>query len=151
VRRLCVDCREAIAPDLATLKQLGNSFRLSDNGGIKQLHELEELALQDGIGKASKETSELSTTASTVSRLWKAHEDGCEHCNHSGYKGRIGIYEVLTNSPEVQKLIVGNSTSEEIEKAAIDNHMISMQLDGLVKALRGETTIEEVLRVTTQG
>jgi type IV pilus assembly protein PilB len=151
VRRLCVDCRESVTPDMATLKQLGNSFNISDNGGIKKIHELESAALEDGIGKATKATAELSTNGTTITRLWKAHDEGCPNCNHSGYKGRIGIYEVLNNAPDLQKLIVGNSTSEEIEKAAIADHMITMQLDGLVKALRGETTIEEVLRVTTQG
>ncbi len=47
-------------------------------------------------------------------------------------------------------MIVGNSTSEAIEQTAISEHMLTMQLDGLVKALRGQTTIEEVLRVTSQ-
>jgi type II secretory ATPase GspE/PulE/Tfp pilus assembly ATPase PilB-like protein len=47
-------------------------------------------------------------------------------------------------------MIVGSSTSENIEKAAIEDGMVTMQLDGLVKALRGQTTLEEVLRVTSQ-
>ncbi len=79
-----------------------------------------------------------------------AHDGGCENCNHSGYKGRIGIYEVLNNTEEIQKMIVGNSTSEDIEKAAINAGMITMHLDGLVKALRGQTSVEEVLRVTSE-
>jgi type IV pilus assembly protein PilB len=154
VRRLCVDCREAFTPDSATSRQLDKSFRLNDNGGIKKIHELEELALQDGIGKAegdqAEATNTLSSSDSAITRLWKAHEDGCDSCNHSGYKGRIGIYEVLNNSEAVQKLIVGSSTSEAIEQAAIDQGMLTMQLDGLIKALRGQTSIEEVLRVTVQ-
>jgi len=152
VRRLCIDCREVYAPDAATLKQLEKSFRLSDNGGFKQIHEFESLALQDGIGKASSskntDTNQLSTTAGSITRLWKAHDDGCDSCNHNGYKGRIGIYEVLNNSTPIQKLIVTGSTSEVIEATAIGAGMLTMQLDGLVKALRGQTTIEEVLRVT---
>jgi type II secretory ATPase GspE/PulE/Tfp pilus assembly ATPase PilB-like protein len=153
VRRLCIDCREAYTPDAAVLKELENTFRLSEHGGVKTMHELETVALNDGIGKGNGKgstTSELSTTASSISRLFKAHDEGCNSCNHTGYKGRIGIYEVLNNSPEIQKLIVGNSTSEVIEKAAIGEHMLNMQLDGFIKALRGQTTIEEVLRVTAQ-
>lgn len=154
VRRLCVDCREAYTPDAAVLKQLDKSFRLPENGGFKQIHELESSALSDGIGKSSggkgADTDQLSTSPTTVTRLWKAHDEGCERCNHSGYKGRIGIYEVLNNSSAIQKMIVTNSTSEAIEQAAIGEHMLTMQLDGLVKALRGQTTIEEVLRVTSQ-
>jgi type IV pilus assembly protein PilB len=154
VRRLCIDCRQEFAPDSTLMKQLEKSFRLSDNGGIKHMHELEESALHDGIGapqtEKTKSSEGLSTTATTISRLWKANDTGCDHCNHTGYKGRIGIYEVLSNSSSIQKMIVGNSTSEVIEQAAISDGMLTMQLDGLIKALRGETTIEEVLRVTAQ-
>lgn len=155
VRRLCVNCREVFAPDATTLKQLEKSFRLADNGGFRQIHEFENLALDDGIGKSvtakGADTNKLSTTATGITRLWKAHDDGCESCNHTGYKGRIGIYEVLNNSTGVQKLIVTGSTSEVIENTAIQEGMLTMQLDGLVKALRGQTTIEEVLRVTAQA
>ncbi len=154
VRRLCVDCRENFAPDATILKQLEKSFRLTENGGIKEVHELETQALADGIGKATGKgasTNDLSTSATTITRLWKAHDEGCDCYNHSGYKGRIGIYEVLNNSPGIQKMIVSNSTSEAIQLTAISEKMLTMQLDGLVKALRGQTTIEEVLRVTSQG
>jgi type IV pilus assembly protein PilB len=150
VRRLCVDCREVVTPDAATLKQLVKAFQLDDNGGFKQIHELETLALQGGIGKSAG-TDKLSTTAASIDRLWKAHDDGCESCNHSGYKGRIGIYEVLSNSTAIQKMIVSGSTSEAIEQTAISENMLTMQLDGLIKSLRGQTTIEEVLRVTSQA
>ena len=154
VRRLCVDCRQEFKPDDIFLKSLDKSFNLTANGGAKRFHELEENAIKDGIGVASvkgKEVEGLSTSTTEITRLWKAKDDGCEHCNHTGYKGRIGIYEVLTNSPNIQKMIVTNSTSENINGAAITDGMLTMQLDGLVKSLRGQTTIEEVLRVTSQG
>lgn len=155
VRRLCVDCREQFTPDTDQLKRLEKSFNLEANGGIKRMHELEQAALEDGIGKVSSGKSkanadQLSTTPTTITKLYKAHADGCETCNHSGYKGRIGIYEVLNNSEEVQKLIVSNATSEVIQAEAIKESMLTMQLDGLIKALRGQTTIEEILRVTAQ-
>ncbi|MDL2362930.1 MAG: GspE/PulE family protein [Patescibacteria group bacterium] len=153
VRRLCVDCRESFAPDATYAKHLEDTFHIHKNGGIKKLHELETTALKDGIGAASDKkgpTNELGTSATEITRLWKAHETGCDRCNHTGYKGRIGIYEVLNNNSEVQQMIVGAKTSEVIEQAAIDGGMLTMQLDGLVKALRGQTTIEEVLRVTVQ-
>lgn len=146
VRRLCVDCRESYSPDAAVVKQLDKTFGLSSNGGIKRMHELELVAMHDNIG----DTKDGSTTTTAISRLWKARDDGCESCNHTGYRGRVGIYEVLDNSPDIQKMIVTNSTSEAIEQAAIKEGMVSMQLDGFIKALRGQTTIEEVLRVTAQ-
>ena len=147
VRRLCVDCRESYTPDTEVLKQLDKTFAVSANGGIKRIHELELAAIKDGIGDKS-DTSSTSTTG--ISKLWKANDDGCELCNHTGYRGRVGIYEVLDNSPGIQKMIVTNSTSEGVEQEAIKEGMISMQLDGFIKALRGQTTIEEVLRVTAQ-
>ncbi len=154
VRRLCVDCREEFKPDDTYLKSLDKSFNLSENGGAKRFHELEEQAIKDGIGASvagkGKEVTGVSTSPTEITRLWKAKDNGCEHCNHTGYKGRIGIYEVLTNSPNIQKMIVTNSTSENINGAAITDGMLTMQLDGLVKALRAQTTIEEVLRVTAQ-
>jgi type IV pilus assembly protein PilB len=157
VRRLCVVCREAYKPDATVMKQVAKSFRVDENGGMKQLHDLEEAALQGGIGQPAAgrggtdaESGQLSTGATSITRLWKAHDNGCDNCNNTGYKGRIGIYEVLNNSNTIQKMIVGSSTSEDIERAAISEQMLTMQLDGLVKALRGQTTIEEVLRVTSQ-
>lgn len=68
----------------------------------------------------------------------------------TGYKGRKGIYEVLNNSLEIQKMIVANATSEALQEQAVKDGMITMQLDGLVKALLGVTSIEEILRVTRE-
>lgn len=155
VRRLCIDCREAITPDTATLKQIAEIFTTDNSSVMKHIHQLEQQALDGGIGKtnAGKSTvdiSELSTTDTKINRLYKAHDDGCESCGHTGYKGRIGIYEVLSNSMTVQKLIVSNATSDDIQTQAVKDGMITMQVDGLIKALRGQTTIEEILRVTSE-
>lgn len=70
--------------------------------------------------------------------------------DRTGYKGRMGIYEVLSNSDSIQKLIVSSATSEEIQDMAVKEGMVSMQLDGLIKALLGMTSIEEILRVTRE-
>ncbi|HUB93216.1 MAG TPA: GspE/PulE family protein [Verrucomicrobiae bacterium] len=156
VRRLCPDCREPYGPDQAVLTRIAKSFTL-DASGMKRLHELENEALAAGIGgkdisKVNKHsTTELATTEKTIAKLWKAHEEGCDNCDHSGYRGRMGIYEVLTSSQTVQQLIVSVSTSEAIDRQAIAEGMVSMQIDGLVKALRGQTTVEEILRVTAES
>lgn len=155
VRRLCTHCREHFTPDDTQLDQVAKSFRLTV-GVMPKIHELENAALEDGVGKigalGTEHTKEadLSTTRTAIHRLWKAHEGGCAACNHTGYKGRIGIYEVMHNSPAIQKLIVGNSTSEAMQQTAITEGMLTMQLDGFIKALRGETNIEEILRVTSE-
>jgi type IV pilus assembly protein PilB len=155
VRRLCPDCREHYTPDEAQMEQLSRSFQLDGAESMKRIHELEEQALQSGVGKVADiepdATADLSTTGATIHRLWRAHDGGCNTCNHTGYKGRIGIYEVLKTSPAVQKLIVSNGTSEQMENTAIQEGMLTMQKDGFIKALRGETTIEEILRVTSDG
>ena len=156
VRRLCSDCKENYTPDDTQLEQLKKAFNL-DAETMGQLHDLEQQALKDGVGKTgvagTKMTAEadLNTTERTIHRLWKAHEEGCNTCNHTGYKGRIGIYEVLRVTPAVEKLIVSNGTSDEMQNTAIHEGMITMQRDGFVKALRGETTIEEILRVTSES
>lgn len=154
VRRLCVNCRETFEPDAAMLKRLDKTFHLTEKGGPAVINKLEESALQDGIGKSTTgkggDSDTLSTSAGSIKRIFKAHDEGCDKCNHTGFKGRIGIYEVLNNSPDIQSMIVGSVTTENIEKAAIKDGMITMQLDGFIKALRGQTTIEEILRVTTQ-
>jgi type IV pilus assembly protein PilB len=156
VRRLCVDCRQSFKPDEASLRQIGQSFHIVDSKTMTHVHELERQALEDGIGAATDkkvptDTSQLSTTSGGIKVLWRAKEEGCERCNHTGYKGRIGIYEVLSNTPDMQQLIVSNQTSERIEDAAIKDGMVTMQLDGFIKALRGQTSIEEILRVTSSA
>jgi len=68
----------------------------------------------------------------------------------ASFRGRIGIYEVLNVTSEVQKLIIKGSSGEEMNRLAIEEGMINMQTDGLVKALQGQTTLEEIMRVTTE-
>lgn len=155
VRRLCPECREDYVPDNTRLNELAKVFQLKGSA-LGQLHELEKTALADGIGasnpsKVNKhDTSELSTTPNSIAHLWRAHEDGCDNCGHTGYRGRMGIYEVLRNTEPIQQLIVGNATSEKLQTQAIEDGMLTMQIDGLVKALRGQTSIEEIMRVTAE-
>jgi len=156
VRRLCVDCRESFEPDKVALDEIAEVFNVGEAEQIKHIHELEKQALDGGIGKSNtskinkQSTATLSTDPTKISRLWRAHKDGCEACGHTGYKGRVGIYEVLDNSGGIQKLIVGSGTSDQIQDLAVSEGMVTMQLDGFIKALRGQTSIEEILRVTSE-
>jgi general secretion pathway protein E len=72
---------------------------------------------------------------------------GCELC-HGGYSGQTAIIEVLTMSNEIRRLVIARAEAREIHLAALAQGMRSMEQDGMLKALAGETTIEEVLRVT---
>lgn len=155
VRRLCIDCREDYTPNGTRLTELAKVFQLKGSM-LEQIHELEKTALADGIGAINpsrtnkRDTSELSTTPNAIARLWRAHEDGCDNCGHTGYHGRMGIYEVLRNTEPIQQLIVSNATSEKLQTQAIQDGMLTMQIDGLIKALRGQTSIEEIMRVTAE-
>ncbi len=72
---------------------------------------------------------------------------GCEEC-HSGYLGRTGVYEVMPITDEVEALALARSSGDEIERAAVKEGMVRTRADGLLKAARGVTPIEEILRTT---
>jgi len=76
--------------------------------------------------------------------------DGCEKCGHTGYIGRMGIFEVLPTTTEIQDLILGKNSAHKIYEEAQKIGMISLKQDGMVKVLRGDTSMEEVIRVTTE-
>ncbi|MEE9412662.1 MAG: type II secretion system ATPase GspE [Methylococcales bacterium] len=76
---------------------------------------------------------------------------GCEQCNNIGYRGRLSIVEFLTMSDEIRRLVMSHAQAREIETLALQEGMISMMDDGLIKALSGDTTVEEVMRVTTDS
>lgn len=75
---------------------------------------------------------------------------GCKECKNLGASGRLGIYELLSMTPELEKLIHASITDSEIEEEAKRQGMLTMKQDGIIKALMGLTTIEEVLRATEE-
>ena len=146
VRRLCMNCRQQYVPSAEEITAITHLFNLREGQGFDHIHELEMQALEEKVGEGTP----LGTDGKTITSLWKANPEGCEECSHTGYKGRIGIYEVLGNSIPIQKLITANATSNEIQDLAISEGMVTMQTDGLVKALRGNTAVEEIMRVTKE-
>ena len=72
---------------------------------------------------------------------------GCEKCNYLGYKGRIGIYEIFTMNDNLKQLTIDKAPSFKILQQAIENGMITMLQDGVLKAIEGTTSLEEVYRV----
>ena len=144
VRRLHKESRQSYAPSEEEKAEIIKLFNLRTDQDFRIIHELEKQAAAEGLGGDTP----LSTNEQGIVTLWRANKDFHEDDAQEGYKGRIGIYEVLTNSQAIQKLIMSHATSDQIQKQAIDEGMMTMQLDGLIKALRGETSIEEVLRVS---
>lgn len=121
VRKLCENCKKQITPTAEEQTRVE-----------KILSELPE-----------KEKTEV---ASKQKVFYGAA--GCDQCNSIGYKGRMGIYEILVMNPEIEQLILNNKVSEyEIEKIAISKGMVTMVQDGVLKALDGITSLEEVFRV----
>jgi type IV pilus assembly protein PilB len=76
---------------------------------------------------------------------------GCEHCAKTGFRGRAGVYEVLEIDSEIRRLVVAGRHSSDIKQAAEKNGMINLRKDAREKVLNGTTTVEEVLRVTSDG
>jgi type II secretory ATPase GspE/PulE/Tfp pilus assembly ATPase PilB-like protein len=117
--------------------------------------EAEEIALRNNIFLSESEREKLDKRhgaehKSTSFSLTLYRSKGCSKCDGSGYLGRMGIYEVLEVDDEIGRLIIEHASSEEIQRMAIDNGMITMQQDGFLKCLEGITTVEEVLRVTRE-
>ena len=145
VRRLCTQCRQQYTPDQTELDSIEKSFNITPEV-LERLHKLDEQAASENIGGDAP----LATTDTTITTLWKQKPEGCDDCGHTGFRGRIGIYETLGMSNTIQKLITSNATSNDIQDESVKEGMLTMQTDGLIKAFRGATTVEEVLRVTRE-
>ena len=146
LRRLCMNCRIEYVPDQNEIDSIVKLFSLREGETFASIHKLEQQAIEQEVGGETP----MATNETTIQKLFKASPEGCKECNNTGYKGRIGIYEVLGNTIPVQKLIVANATSNDIQEQAITDGMNTMMTDGLVKSLRGDTTVEEVLRATRE-
>ena len=145
VRRLCMNCRQEYTPNEEEIKYITEMFKINTES-IKKIHNLEEQAFEDKIGGDTP----MGSTDLGIEHLWKPNPEGCDECGHNGFKGRVGIYEVLGISIPIQKMITANATSNDIQDQAISEGMVTMQMDGLIKSLRGITTVDEVLRATRE-
>ena len=75
---------------------------------------------------------------------------GCDHCNHTGYRGRVGIYEIMSVTDKLRRMIAQRGSEAQIREAALEGGMISLGEDGLQKVKAGVTTPDELLRVVTE-
>ncbi len=123
VRRLC-DCKEKYEPAQETIETI-----------------LQMLTLISPKAKVA--------IPKTVYNLYKPK--GCKKCNNTGYKGRIGIFEVLTISEKIEQLILNMDSETEIMRAAIEEGFITMTQDGILKAINGVTSMEEIFRVASES
>jgi type IV pilus assembly protein PilB len=146
VRRINPVTRQSYVPTEEEKQAIVRMFNLPAGQDFRYIHEMEKMAAAEGIGGDTP----LSTDEKGINTLWRPNPDDNDNDAHNGYKGRIGIYEALANTLAVQKLIMNHATSNQLATQAVADGMMTMQNDGLIKALRGETTIEEVLRVSKE-
>jgi type IV pilus assembly protein PilB len=118
VRRVCPHCAESYPADKTTLQQI--------------LPYIKDLPASEGVDKHS------------FSNVYLKKGKGCEVCNYTGYKGRVGIYEVLNITKDLGRLISMNAPLDEMEAVAKKEGFVNMLQDGLIKALAGLTTVEEI-------
>lgn len=112
---------------------------------------VEDLALQLDLGSLMKTLAKQGAVMSTnqgIETMLFYRGKGCKQCGQEGYKGRLGIYEVLEISHEISALILDRASAADIRKVALQQNMLTMLEDGFLKAKNGTTTIEEILRVT---
>jgi len=120
-RKICDECKEEIKIPAEEMEKITS-----------------EIERMPAIEKAELKKKQI--------KLFKGK--GCKSCNETGYKGRLGLYELLPISPKIKGMIVKNVPSSEIKEMAVSEGMKTMLQDGLIKAIAGATTIEEVWRVT---
>ena len=75
---------------------------------------------------------------------------GCRVCRNKGYRGRLALFELMTLEDELRELVMTRRSTAEIRRHALKSGMKSLRHDGVLKAMRGLTTLEEVMRVTTE-
>lgn len=121
VRRVCDNCREKVEIPPAVKGFVQKQLAAIPSGQLKEV-DLEKMVFY--------------------------HGKGCAQCTN-GYQGRIGIFEVLPMTAKIEDLAVAKDTANEIKREAVKEGMITMMQDGLMKALKGITTVDEVMRVTT--
>ncbi|OGY26935.1 MAG: hypothetical protein A2Z11_02655 [Candidatus Woykebacteria bacterium RBG_16_43_9] len=135
VRKICLDCKSEFDPPEPVVEDIKKNL-----GNL--LHE-KHLKFSDEV---QKDLSELE--GSKKIKLYKGK--GCNNCGDSGYKGRIGIFEVLMVSEKIGRFILERAPAGKIEEQAVEDGMVKLVQDGYLKVLEGITTIEEVLRVAKE-
>jgi len=93
---------------------------------------------------------QIGFTPDLAAKVKPKKGSGCEKCNKTGYKGRVGLYEVMEITDELRELILVGASALELRRKAIEEGMITLRGSGLRKITEGVTTIEEVLRETVK-
>jgi len=126
VRKLCPYCKKAVEDLSADMREVAKKA-------------MDGLYVEGEVDPALKE------------KLLFYESPGCDKCNGIGYQGRLGLYEVFKMNNEVRKLVLEGANILDIQEAAQRNGMITLEQAGIIKALNGETSLEEVYRVARKS
>jgi type IV pilus assembly protein PilB len=146
VRRICGTCRAKYEPDDVELK----AAHLDKNASFGDMQFTEE-AIQNMKRMATKEAAPIVkdfTLKTKIAEMPFYKGRGCDACGGSGLKGRQGLYEVMMMTPRVRKLIMQSAGAAEIRDAAVLDGMLTLRMDGLLKVMKGITTLDQVIRET---
>jgi len=123
VRKICSNCVGSYAPDKEEMLSMNQDENLLEI--VKRV-------------SGKKDVKQI--------RLYKGK--GCAVCSHTGYVGRMGLFEVMEVTEKIRPLIVDNTSSDVIRDAAKEQGMRTMLEDGIEKVFQGQTTMSEIIRVT---
>jgi type II secretory ATPase GspE/PulE/Tfp pilus assembly ATPase PilB-like protein len=123
VRNICPDCKETYHPTEEEFEDIQADYGTTAFKALKMEY-----------------NSKFELTRGT----------GCEKCNGSGYKGRLGIHELIEGTPEIKLLIKRQATSHDLAKQAIKQGMTTLKQDGIHKVFEGITDVREVRRVCVE-
>jgi type IV pilus assembly protein PilB len=132
VRKICTFCSKEYHLEKETITELGRMFDLKKVFPLLSKH------------------AKLTAAEKHLEKMTFFQGAGCRRCGDTGYKGRMGIYEILEVTDGLSKKITENADANQIKEFARESGMLTMLEDGLIKAKMGATTISEILRVTKE-
>lgn len=138
-----------LAPSLNAIIGQRLVRRVCDSCKVSQKPTPDELTFVKSITETIPESSGEKVAPESEWKFYRGK--GCKICNDSGYKGRLGIYEILIMSDEIKSALSESISEYQVRELAKQQGMTTMQQDGILKVLDGITTIEEIRRVTGKG
>jgi type IV pilus assembly protein PilB len=145
-RRLCSKCKKPVIVDAEKLAHISETLR--DINGFDVVQYVTQYSQSEEGKKNSTKVPSVNANGEKTIELFE--EVGCDSCGGTGFKGRIGIFEVMPVSDKVRDIMTKNIPEAEIDAIARGEGMVTMIQDGYIKALEGITTLEEVLRVSRE-
>jgi type IV pilus assembly protein PilB len=146
VRKICNTCRAQYQPDPIEMA----AAKLKPDMTFRSLAYTAE-AIENMKRMATKDAAPIVkdfTLDTTIAEMPFFRGRGCDACAGSGLKGRQGLYEVMLMTPKLRKLVMQNVGAAEIRDGAVEEGMLTLRMDGLLKVMKGICTLDQVIRET---